>query len=312
MTPPMPEAVAISVSTLHRAAGLERVLRSLAAQAGPALPRIVAVVVNNDPSDAGPRATVERVRGETGLAIELLDEPRRGVAPPRNRGLARARELAPVVGFLDDDEEAPPGWLAALLRAKRDFAADVVTGPVEPRFASPPPAWVERGGFFAAARRPHGSLRPWAFTNNVLLDAALADRLDRWFDDSFLRLSEDRHFFQRLARTGARIVWAADAAVIDHVAPGRVSEEWLVRRMRTVGRCVAPVVRDLDGRGAALASCLAKGPAWIAIGSATYAAGAVGGKAVRVRGRRWIAYGVGLLEGAIVPSAAGAPSPGAD
>jgi len=102
MTPPMPEAVAISVSTLHRAAGLERVLRSLAAQAGPSLPRIVAVVVNNDPTDAGPRATVERVRGETGLAIELLDEPRRGVAPPRNRGLARARELAPVVGFLDE------------------------------------------------------------------------------------------------------------------------------------------------------------------------------------------------------------------
>lgn len=302
----MSAAVALSISTLHRPEGLARVLRSVAAQrAGGVTPKVV--VVNNDPADREPHAVAARVAAETGLAIETLDEPVRGVAPPRNRGLGRARELAPVVGFLDDDEEAPPGWLAEMLRVKREFGGDVVTGPVAPRFVETPPEWVVRGGFFARRRRPDGSRRPWAFTNNVLLDAALLDRLDRWFDGSFLRLSEDRHFFQRLARAGARIVWADAAEVIDHVPPSRTTEEWLVRRMRTVGRCVAPVVRDLDGPAVALASCLAKAPAWIAIGGATVAAGSLGGLETRVRGRGWIAYGVGLLEGALVPSAGGKP-----
>jgi glycosyltransferase involved in cell wall biosynthesis len=299
-------AVALSISTLDRPEGLERTLRSVAAQRADG-GTVAAVVVNNSPADRAPHEIAARVAAETGLAIETLDEPVRGVAPPRNRGLARARELAPIVGFLDDDEEAPPGWLAEMLRVKREFRGDVVTGPVAPRFVETPPEWVVRGGFFARKRRPDGSLRSWAFTNNVLFDATLLDRLDRWFDGSFLRLSEDRHFFQRLARTGARIVWADAAEVIDHVPPSRTTEEWLVRRMRTVGRCVAPVVRDLDGRAVAVASSLAKGPVWIAIGGVTRAAGAVGGVETRVRGRSWIAYGVGLLEGALVPSAGGKP-----
>ena len=52
------------------------------------------------------------------------------------------------------------------------------------------------------------------FSINVIFDSILLERLETWFDEGFLRLSEDRHFFQRLARSGARIVWAADAVVI--------------------------------------------------------------------------------------------------
>ena len=210
--------IALSISTLHRADGLSLVPKSPAGQrvAG-AVPDLVAVVVNNDPSDPAPRRVAAEIAERTGLAIEVFDEPKRGIAPPRNRGLAAAIEIAGdsgLVGFIDDDEEAPEGWLEALLRVKHACGAEIVTGPVEPVYESPPPAWIEQGRFFDRTRLPTGTLRRWAFTNNILFDASLPKRLDRWFDDSFLRLGEDRHFFERLARSGARIVWA-DAVSIE-------------------------------------------------------------------------------------------------
>ncbi len=310
--------VVICISTLHRPEGLARILRSLAAQTvgDPESVELRVVVVNNDPDDPRPASEAGRVRASTGLDVEVLSEPRRGVAPPRNRGLGRAVELTDegdLIGFLDDDEEVNPEWLSEMLRVKRDHAAEIVTGPVVPRFEAAPPAWVLEGGFFAASRHATGSTRPWAFTNNVILDAALPQRLDIWFDESFLRLSEDRHFFQRLARTGARIVWAADAPVIDHVPVSRTTAGWLIRRMRTVGRCVAPLRRDIDGPFRAVVATLAKSPVWILIGGVTTIAGSIGGgKAWRVRGRGWIAYGIGLSEGVLLSSRAGRPSSASD
>ncbi|MCH2161208.1 MAG: glycosyltransferase [Phycisphaerales bacterium] len=308
--------IALSISTLNRADGLETVLRSLAAQRVEGdRPDLVAVVVNNDPSDTEPRAVADRVGRETGLSIEVHDEPKRGVAPPRNRGIGRAREVAGddgLIGFIDDDEYAPEGWLEELLRVKRAHGAEIVTGPVHSEFEVPPPKWVIKGGFFERPERATGTTRPWAFTNNVLFDAHLLNRLDTWFDDSFLRLSEDRHFFQRLARSGARIVWAADAPVNEVVPPDRATAGWLVRRLRTVGRCVAPLRRDLDGHLVAVCASLAKSPVWIVIGAATTFAGIVGGMAMRVRGRSWIAYGVGLAEGVFVSRVAGRPASTSD
>lgn len=304
--------IALSISTLHRADGLAQTLESLARQRVlGSKPDLVAVVVNNDPADPVPRRVAAEVSQRTGLSIEVLDEPKRGIAPPRNRGLAAAIEIAGphgLVGFIDDDEEAPEGWLEELLRVKREHSAEIVTGPVEPIFESPPPAWIEQGGFFARTRLPTGARRRWAFTNNILFDAALPARLDRWFDDSFLRLGEDRHFFQRLARSGASIVWADEAPVLERIPPRRANERWLVERLRTVGRCVPIIERDLDGAMRAAVVCSAKGLVWIPVGLATSAAGAFGGKAMRVRGRMWSAYGVGLLEGVFSPSRAGRPA----
>jgi succinoglycan biosynthesis protein ExoM len=309
--------IAISISTLHRPDGLERILRSLAAQrVDDAGPDLVAIVVNNDPADDRPQAVADLVTRETGLRVEVHAEPKRGVAPPRNRGLRRALEVAGpdgLLGFVDDDEEVTDGWLAEMLRVKAEFHAEIVTGPVLPRFEETPPDWIVSGRFFDKPVRATGSERPWAFTNNVLFDAAIVERLGgRHFDEGFLRLSEDRHFFQRLTRSGARIVWAADAPVFDAIPPGRTTAGWLVRRMRTVGRCVAPLRRDLDGPIRAIVMTLAKAPVWIAIGTATTLVGVVGGRAMRVRGRSWIAYGVGLAEGVFSSSLAGRPAASSD
>jgi succinoglycan biosynthesis protein ExoM len=308
-----PIPIALSISTLGRPEGLRATLESLAAQrpaAGGVEFDLRAVVANNDPDDPRPAAVATEVVEATGLPIEVRHEPRRGIAPPRNLGLATAIELVGpngLVGFIDDDEIAPPGWLAELLRVKAAFGAEIVTGPVEPEFEEAPPTWIVDGGFFARARRPTGARLPYAFTNNIVFDASLPARLDRWFDDSFLRIGEDHHFFERLARTGAAIVWADEAPVVERIPPRRANETWIVERFRTVGRCMPMIVRDLRGGPHALAMSTAKAMVWIPLGLSTTVAGLLSGTATRVRGRAWTAYGTGLLEGAWSPGRAGRP-----
>lgn len=299
--------IAVCIPTLHRAEGLARALESVAAQRldGTGIAALVAIVVNNDPADRTPHATAARVSTATGLAIEVLDEPERGTAPPRNRALARAREVAALVAFLDDDEEAPERWLATLLATKRATGAEIVTGTVRTRFLAPPPAWAE--AVFARPTHPEGSPRPWAFTGNVLFEAALLERLPTWFDPRF-RQGEDRHFFARLAATGARIVWCAKDAPVESVPPARVDPAWIARRMHAIGRAVTAIERDTPAAPFAAPRNLAKGLVWIAIGCMRRVVAALRrDAATAVRARGAVAYGRGLVEGALgaSPSAGG-------
>jgi len=297
--------IAVCIATLHRREALARALRSVALQRFDDGTRVVAIVVNNDPSDPGPEAVAASIRAESGLAIEVLAEPIRGIAPARNRALARARDIAPLIAFLDDDEEAPARWLASLLRTKEAHRADVVTGTVLSRFEHDAPDWAP--ALFARPERATGSPRPWAFTGNVLFDAALLDRLDRWFDPRFMQ-GEDRHFFARLAARGARIAWCADDAPTELVPASRTNAAWLARRMRAIGRSVTPIELDTPRAAFARPRNLAKGCAWIAIGGVQLLAGLLAGAAWRVRGRSRIAYGVGLVEGAFAGAPAGTAS----
>ena len=120
--------VVICISTLHRPEGLGRILRSLAAQTARMLETVDlrVVVANNDPNDPRPTSVADEVRRATDLAVEVLHEARRGVAPPRNLALGRAIELAGgdgMIGFLDDDEET---LLADLHPAMREALHDAL------------------------------------------------------------------------------------------------------------------------------------------------------------------------------------------
>lgn len=303
--------IAICMSTLHRAAGLEATLQSVALQRQslPSHFTVMAVVVNNDPNDAAPAQVVERVKSETGLHIEYAKEAQRGVAPPRNCALRIAQKSVGINGliaFIDDDEIADKAWLAELLSVKHMYGVAIVTGPVVSQFDHSPPAWIIEGGFFSQTVLATGTPRRWAFTNNILFDASLLSGMDRWFDPHYLRAGEDRHFFQRLVANGARIVWAADARVTEIITSSRACAPWLIRRQRSVGRCVAPIERELYGATYARVNCTFRGATWIALGSIMTLAGCMSTRR-RVRGNMWSAWGIGLIEGAWRPKVSGTP-----
>lgn len=302
--------IAVCISTISRPEGLERALASALAQdladSGAELAEVV--VVNNDPADARPRAIVSRLAHGAAVPVTLLDEPARGTAPPRNRALAHVRGRCELIAFLDDDEEAPRRWLATLVAAKSRFSADVVTGPVVPVLDADAPAWARR--MHERPARPTGAARPWAFTGNVLFDASLLARIEPWFDPRFTQ-GEDRHFFARIAAAGARIVWCAEDPPHEFVPRARLAPAWFARRMHAIGRAVTAIERDTPAARFARTRNIAKGIAWIALGAGAWCCGLAAGMGTRVRGRAELAYGVGLVAGAVSPptAASGGSSP---
>ena len=74
---------------------------------------------------------IDALAAEAPFPVRYVHEPAAGVANARNAAMAAAS--GELIAFLDDDEEAAPGWLAALIDAQRRFDADVVFGPVHAR-----------------------------------------------------------------------------------------------------------------------------------------------------------------------------------
>ena len=122
--------VAVIIPTLRRPEGLERALRSAFAQVG-SLDRIAAVVVADNDPDGSAAPLVQRLQAEAPVPLIYTHAPLPGVATARNVGLAATD--APLIAFLDDDEAASPGWLAALLDAQAQTGADVLFGPIRGR-----------------------------------------------------------------------------------------------------------------------------------------------------------------------------------
>src|SRR5262245_40320356 len=138
--------VAICIASFQRPDGLAALLGALAELrfAGRA-PSLAVVVVDNDPAESA-RAVVERARAALPHPIDYRLEPRRGIPHARNAALAAALHRAHWLAFIDDDEIPAPGWLDALLAVAARTGADIVTGPVVPRFAAAPAHWVAEGG----------------------------------------------------------------------------------------------------------------------------------------------------------------------
>jgi glycosyltransferase involved in cell wall biosynthesis len=116
-----PADLSVVICSRNGADGVQRCLRSLAAQEG--VLRLQVVVVDDGSTDG--TGDVARRAGAT-----LVRHPRnRGLAASRNDGVRRAG--AEIVAFLDDDCEADPHWAQRLLAA---FAPGVsgVGGDVRP------------------------------------------------------------------------------------------------------------------------------------------------------------------------------------
>src|SRR5258708_686970 len=128
----------IIIPTYNRPDRLVRAIRSCLGQRGVETGYEI-VVVDNNPDGAAADAVVAIAAGSP-VPIRYVAEPRPGISHARNTAIAAARGRC--LAFLDDDQEAEPGWLAAHLSALRRYDAEVVFGPFHPRFEVPDEAGV--------------------------------------------------------------------------------------------------------------------------------------------------------------------------
>jgi len=223
-----PPAVSVVVPTFNRSRLLERTLQSLAAQR--AAPPFEVLVVDNNSSD-GTRDVVEScARGWPSL--RYLFERQAGASCARNRGIAESR--APIVGFIDDDVEAEPTWVATIHRTfRREPTIDCIGGRIYPRWVTPPPSWFsdrhwgpvalqDKEGVTTVLDADHAV--PCLMTANFACRRSALEAVNG-FAPAYLR-DEDRELQLRLWDAGKRGLYVPELVVSTEIPLERMAKAY--------------------------------------------------------------------------------------
>jgi glycosyltransferase involved in cell wall biosynthesis len=175
-------------------------LRSLAAQEV-AVPWELVVV--DDGSTDGTRAAVDTAADR--LPVRSIAGPRRGSAAARNAGVAATS--APLLLFVDHDDELAPGYLAAMHEA---LGSDPL---VIARFDCETlnPGWIGRYRPAPQQDGPSIGLSPFGATAAMGITRSLFEEL-HGFDES-MTPGEDRDLCYRATARGAAPVFVAEAVL---------------------------------------------------------------------------------------------------
>ena len=230
--------ISVCICTCRRLPGLVECLNSVM---GLRVPQGVAIdvnVVDNDPL-ASAHDLVMSMSPSFPLTLRYFCEPESGVGHARNRCLREAR--GEWVAFIDDDEAAEAGWLAALWEVAGSGLVDGVFGPVLAEFEHAPPAWLVAAGVHVRQRAATGTPMSWGNcrTGNVLFRRTLA-KVHGGFDARFATSGgEDSEFFWRCLDGGAKLVWCDEAIVHERIPAARMTRAWLLNRAFNGGRTFA-------------------------------------------------------------------------
>jgi succinoglycan biosynthesis protein ExoM len=238
-----PVHIQVCLLTYKRPALLRETLLSLRSQviSDPQLNMHI-LVVDNDAAGSG-QETFRSVLEGSPIPARYVCEPGRGIGNARNRALRESAGMD-YIAFIDDDEMATPEWLQNLYQTMRRSQADIVTGPVTPKFLEAP-QWIVQGGFFRMNPQATGNTVEFVATNNVLFRAELATRYK--FDSRFDATGgEDTHFFMRVKRDGHRLVWCQEAEVIETVPGHRTKVKWMLQRAQSDANRYTRCCLDLD------------------------------------------------------------------
>ena len=263
----------VTVCTSKRPQMLSRALESLSRLSIPNDSSLTIVVVENDHEQRS-LSVVDQFRSSHAIPISYYLEPKIGIPHARNRAIEAAiAGNCDWIAMLDDDEYAEPDWLLQLFNGCTRFDADVATGPVTQVTDSEPPHWWKP---ISRSRRVTGEFRRDAYTNNVLLNSRIVarDGLGLRFDDRLTFGAEDVDFFRRAHAKGARIVFVAEAMVIETVPTSRLTLRRILERTYMVA--AAAVFLDImrDGYPKTLAKRLPHGVRRFFVGILLMLAGA--------------------------------------
>jgi GT2 family glycosyltransferase len=204
----------IVIPTRARASYLEVALSSIGPQARAAGAEVL-VVDDAGPTPAG-RAQAER----HGARYEPHARPL-GLNVARNTGVERSR--GELVVFVDDDIEAAPGWLDALLAAAREHpGVEVFAGAIRPRLEgtaprtcgreNPPITTLQLGSQDTDTR--------YAWGANMMIRRTALQRIGP-FEETLQHGGDEQEWQERLRERepGARVLYVA-GAVVDHRRAG--------------------------------------------------------------------------------------------
>lgn len=228
--------VTVMIPTQRRLGGLAVAARSVFAQAGVLSGDLELVIVDNDQAPSA-QATAVKLAIEAPFPIHYVHEARPGVAYARNAGMAKAS--GDLIAFLDDDEEAPTGWLSALLAAQLRYEADVVFGPVRARAPLSVVShrdYLER--FFSREGQAEAGVidHYYGCGDSLLRRAALPDPVAPFAIERNHIGGEDDMLFGQMQARGAIFAWEPAAWVWEDPVPGRLTLGYTIARAFAYGQ----------------------------------------------------------------------------
>ena len=223
----MAERVIVAIPTFKRPKNLQRLLESLTKLDTDA--DISVLVADNDADGHEGFDLCARVVGYR-WPLKAVICADRGIAQVRNKLVAEALkdEKASFVAMIDDDEWPDARWIAEFLNAQRQSGADALQGSI---------LFGDKSGGTPDIRRMSGPTDMLQGAGNLFLSRArLAAMSPPWFDPAFaLTGGEDREFFLRLKREGARFAWVDEARAYGDVPETRATLGWALRRAYSTG-----------------------------------------------------------------------------
>lgn len=210
-------SVSVLIPTFRRPDSFLRAARSVFAQQG--VDQFEVVAVDNSPEGSA-LSTFEALAAEAPIPFRWTHTPNPGVAQARNAALTLAR--GDLIAWLDDDEEAAPTWLAALVATRRATGAQSVFGPVHARA----PKGSANAAFFEGLYSRLGAATSGPTPDAYGIGNSLQPRL--MYEDGApfdtradQRGGEDDMLFSAWREAGASFAWAADAIVTEHLGVER-------------------------------------------------------------------------------------------
>jgi glycosyltransferase involved in cell wall biosynthesis len=218
----------IVIPTRSRPAYLEAALSSVVPQATRAGAEVIVVNDGDDPSTV---AVARRHRVEV-VAVERPS----GVSAGRNAGVGVAQ--GDLIVLIDDDINAPPGWLEAFLSgAERYPSYEVFGGPIRPV--------LEGGGPRSCGREPAPitslDLGPDDRDADIVWGANMAFRRRAFeavgpFDETLLGCGDEEDWLGRYKAGGGRVRYLAAAGLEHRRAPADATVRALARAAYGRGR----------------------------------------------------------------------------
>ncbi|MCJ8141353.1 glycosyltransferase [Ancylobacter sp. A5.8] len=260
-------SLTIVIPTYNRHGPLRRALASAVAQQIPEGLAVDILVVDNS-QDGNAFGIVEEFRAQ-GVGVAYASEREAGVANARNAGVQQSR--GEWIAFLDDDEEAEPGWIAAHWRVIGMTGAEAVFGPVSAQAEEPGGLVALLPNFARRIELPDGAdLAPHAAllgTNNSAFSRACLTGPEP-FDRSLNGCGgEDSLLIKRLVFSGRKLRWSAEGCVTEWVPPRRLSWSYVTRRRFLSGQIRSFVLTMLESpRWGELAMWMAIGAGQLVVG----------------------------------------------
>src|SRR3954454_12173840 len=233
-----PYAAIVCLPTFRRPARLRLTLESLSRQRTHV--HFGCLVVDNEAAErAGADVAAEFFRSGNLRGLCVL-ESRRGNCNAINKAFDVARRsFATALYFLmiDDDEVATPEWLERMVDAAERTGADIVGGPVFPRFESSDAAGLAEHPAFRPAYDTSGWVPMIYGTGNCLVRRTVFDRIDNAaFDLRFNFLGGgDTDFFARCRQAGFTFYWEQAAVILEGIPARRTQPAWLAARSLRIG-----------------------------------------------------------------------------